>query len=253
MKTLPFPALLITVAVAIGIPNIAAAQAAPPATPPPPPGWIGSAGAGLSLTSGNSDTSTINAAYEVKRDYGGPFLFSSSGLLVWGKAQGELTSDRLALEGRVERKLNARTSLFGQTQYLSDSFKSIDYLVSPTFGVKRILFKNVRTELGVDAALGMVWEQNPGLELQTDGAVVASQQLAHKLTATTDFRQKVSALWKMDDFGDALYNFTTGISATITAATQLKLEFLDSYKTRPPVDIQKNDIALLVSFVYKFD
>jgi putative salt-induced outer membrane protein YdiY len=253
MKTLPFPALLITVAVAVGVPAIAFAQAIPPATPPPPPGWIGSAGAGLALTSGNSDTSTVNAAYEVKRDYGGPFLFSSSGLLVWGKAQGELTTDRLALEGRAERKLSARTSLFGQTQYLRDSFKAIDYLVSPTFGVKRILFKNTRTELGVDGAVGVVWEQNPGLELETDGAVVADQQLAHKLTATTDFRQKVSALWKMDDVGDALYTFTTGMAATVTTATQLKVEFLDSYKTRPPLNVQKNDLALLVSFVYKFD
>jgi len=253
MKALPLPALPLIVAALAGIPTIAFAQAAAPAPPPPPPGWIGSAGAGLALTSGNSDTSTVNAAYEVKRDTGSKFLFSSSGLLVWGKAQGELTSDRLALEGRIARKLTERTSLFAQTQYLRDSFKSIDYLVSPTVGVKRILFKDARTELGVDAAVGIVWEQNPGLELQTDGAVTGSQQLAHKLTATTDFREKVSALWKMDDFGDALYTFTTGIAATITGATQLKLEFLDTYKTRPPVDVQKNDIAVLVSFVYKFD
>lgn len=244
-----------TVATLIGIPTIAFAQApaVAPATPPPPPGWIGSAGAGLSLTDGNTDTRTVNAAYEVKRDTGSPFLFTSSGLLVWGKAQGELTTDRLAIEGRIARKLSERTSLFAQTQYLRDSFKSIDYLVSPTFGVKQILFKNVRTELGVDAGVGIVWEQNPGLELQTDGAVVASQQVAHKLTATTDFREKVSALWKMDDFGDALYTFTTGLAATVTKSTQLKVEFLDTYKTRPPFDVQKNDIALLVSFVYKFD
>lgn len=253
MKTLPFPALLITVAVLIGIPTVALAQAVPPATPPPPPGWIGSAGAGLSLTDGNTDTRTVNAAYEVKRDTGGAFLFSSSGLLVWGKAQGELTTDRLAIEGRVARKLSERTSLFAQTQYLRDSFKSIDYLVSPTFGVKRLLLKNARTEVGVDAAVGVVWEQNPGLELQTDGAVTSSQELAHKLTDTTDFREKVSALWKMDDFDDALYTFTTGLAASVTKATQIKVEFLDTYKTRPPADVQKNDIALLVSFVYKFD
>jgi putative salt-induced outer membrane protein YdiY len=253
MKALPLPALLISFAFLIAIPTIALAQTPAPAPPPPPPGWIGSAGAGLSLTDGNTDTKTVNAAYEVKRDTGSPFLFSSSGLLVWGKAQGELTTDRLAIEGRVARKLSERTSVFAQTQYLRDSFKSIDYLVSPTVGVRRILFKNVRTELAVDGAVGMVWEQNPGLERQTDGAVVGSQQLAHKLTETTDFREKVSALWKMDDFDDALYTFTTGLAATVTKATQLKVEFLDTYKTRPPVAVQKNDIALLVSFVYKFD
>jgi putative salt-induced outer membrane protein YdiY len=252
MKTRTLPASILTLLALAALPELARAQA--PATPPPPPGWAGSAGAGLALTSGNSDTSTINAAYELKRDTGGNIIFKSNGLLVRGKSQDALTSDRLALDGRLERKLSDRTSLFGQTQYLRDSFKAIDYLVSPTVGLSRLLVKDDRTELGVDAAVGVVWEQNPGLELQTDGAVTAGQQFARKLTATTELKEKAAALWKMDDFGDALYTFGIGIAATVTGATQLKVEFLDTYKAQPPVaTVQKNDIAVLVSFVYKFD
>jgi putative salt-induced outer membrane protein YdiY len=249
MKTLPLPALL-TLCAITWTPGVTDAQ---PATAPPP-GWAGSAGAGLALTSGNSDTSTVNAAYELKRDTGGNLVFRSNGLLVWGKSQGLQTSDRLTLDGRVERKISERTSLFGQTQYLRDAFKSIDYLVSPTIGISRMLLKDDRTELGVDVAAGVVWEQNPGLELQTDGALTAGQQFSRKLTATTELREKVAALWKMDDFADALYQFGVGIAASITAATQMKVEFLDTYKARPPLPtVQKNDIAVLVSFVYKFD
>lgn len=245
--TLPF---VLLVAALAAFPHSALAQD----PPPPPPGWTGSASAGLALTQGNSDTSTVNAAYELKRDTGGPFGLKSTGLLVWGKSEGELTNDRLALDGRLERKLNTRTALFGNVQYLRDSFKAIDYLVSPTVGVSRLLVKNDRTELGVDGGVGVVWEQNPDLELQTDGAVTAGQQFAHKLTATTELKQKLAALWKMDDFGDALYTFSAGIAASITAGTQLKVEFLDTYKTEPPfADVEKNDIAVLVSFVYKFD
>ena len=45
-----------------------------------------------------------------------------------------------------------------------------------------------------------------------------------------------------------------GLAASITAGTQMKIEFLDTYKSRPPLPgIQRNDIATLVSFVYKFD
>ena len=249
MKTSILPAFSLFLAI-LSIPTLSLAQ-----TPqPPPPGWTGSASAGLALTEGNSDTSTVNAAYELKRDTGSPVVLKSNGLLVWGKSEGELTSDRLALDGRVERRLTTRTSLFGQAQYLSDSFKAIDYLISPTVGVSQLLLKNDRTELGIDGAVGVVWEQNPGLELQTSGAVTAGQQFSHKLTATTELKQKVAALWEMDDFGDALYTFSTGIAASITAGTQLKVEFLDTYQTEPPfADVEKNDIAVLVSFVYKFD
>jgi putative salt-induced outer membrane protein YdiY len=221
---------------------------------PPPPGWTGSASAGYAMTAGNNDTSTINAAYDLKRETGSPYVFKSTALVLYGKTEDVETSDRLSIDGRLERKLNARTSLFGQTQYLQDQFKQIDYLVSPTVGINRILAKNDRTELNVDAGVGAVWEKNPGLELQTDGAVTAGQKFTHKLTTTTELTEKVAALWKMDDFGDALYVFGVGLAASVTAGTQIKIEFLDTYKAQPPSeDVQKNDIATLVSFVYKFD
>ncbi len=249
MKTVSIATFVI---LACAVPAATLAQT--PAPAPPPPGWTGSASAGLALTQGNSDTSTINAAYDVKRETGSPYVFKSNALLVYGKSEGELTSDRLAIGGRLERKLSERTALFGQVQYLRDSFKEIDYLISPTVGVSRIVLKNERSVLDIDGAVGLVWEQNPGLELQTDGAVSAGQHFAHKLTATTEFTQKLLALWKMDDFGDALYTFSAGLAANLTGGTQMKVEFLDTFKTEPPTpEVKQNDIAVLVSLVYKFD
>lgn len=249
MKQIP---LLLSVLVA-GITFTAAEAVAQTAPPPPPPGWAGSAGAGFAMTSGNSDTSSVNAAYDLKRDTGGPLVFRSSGLLLYGKSQDVLTSDRLSLDGRVERRLTERTSVFGQTQYLRDEFKSIDYLLAPTVGISHLLVKNDRSEFGVDGGVGGVWEKNAGLDTDLDGALTAGQKFSHKITATTEVIEKAAAIWKMDDFEDALYTFGAGLAASITAATQLKVEFLDTYKARPLPGVQKNDIATIVSFVYKFD
>jgi putative salt-induced outer membrane protein YdiY len=244
--------LLPTVLTLCLVPVLAPAQPADP--PPPPPGWTGSASAGYAMTAGNNDTSTINAAYDITRDTGSPYIFKSTALLLYGQAEDVTTSDRWSFDGRLERRLNTRTSVFGQAQYLRDEFKQIDYLVSPTVGINRILAKNDRTELNVDAGAGAVWEKNTGLELNTDGAVTAGQKFTHKLTATTELTQRVTALWKMDDFGDALYVFGAGLAASVTGGTQIKIEFLDTYKARPPADdVEKNDIATLVSFVYKFE
>ena len=250
---MPNPLTVISVVLALVV-LASPAAGQPPADPAPPPGWTGSASAGYAMTAGNNDTSTINVAYDLKRDSGSPYLFKSAALLLYGQTEDVKTSDRLSIDGRLERKLNTRTSLFGQTQYLRDEFKQIDYLVSPTVGINRILAKNDRTELNVDGGVGAVWEKNPDLELQTDGAVTAGQRFTHKLTATTELTQKLTALWKMDDFGDSLYVFGAGLAASVTAGTQIKIEFLDTYKAKPPSDdVQKNDIATLVSFVYKFD
>ena len=236
-------------------PTLPAAKAPPPPPPPPtePPGWTGSFGAGLALTDGNSDTSNINVAYDVKRDTGSPFLFRSAGLFIRGESEGELTTNRLAFVARVDRKLTEKTSLFGQVQYLRDEFKQIDYLVSPTGGVAQQLVKNDRTELAVDAGLGMVWEKNPGFELKTDGAVVAGQNFRYKLTTTSEFTERFSALWKMDDFNDGLYIFGVGLAANVSERTQLKAEFLETFKNKPPTAaVQKSDLAVLLSFVYKY-
>jgi hypothetical protein len=55
------------------------------------------------------------------------------------------------------------------------------------------------------------------------------------------------------DFDDALYVFGIGIAANISAQTQLKAELLDTFKNLPPTSaVQKNDLAVLVSFVYKY-
>ena len=238
------------IAALVALPNTGFAQT----PPPPPPGWAGSASAGLAMTQGNSDTSTVNVAFELKHDAGGPKVFKSSGLLVWSKAEETVTSDRLSLDGRVEHQLSTRTSLFVQTQYLRDTFKSIDHLFAPTVGVSRLLLKNTRTELAVDGAVGAVFEQNPGLDMHKDGALTAGQQLSHKLTATTELKEKIAALWQMDDFGDALYTFGAGLAASISTRTQLKVEFLDTFKAEPPLPgVEKNDIAVLLSFVYKFE
>ena len=243
----------------LSAPAFAQTIPAPPPPPPPaapgtpPPGWTGSFGAGLALTQGNSDTSTVNVAYDVRRDTGSNILFKSTGLYIRGESEGELTTDRLAFDARVDRKLNARTSLYGAVQYLSDEFKQIDYLVSPTVGIAQQLVKNDRTEFAVDTGVGMVWEKNPGLELKTDGALTAGQNFKHKLTATAELTQRASALWKMDDFDDGLYIFGLGLAANITAQTQLKAELLDTYKNKPPnADVKKNDVAVLLSFVYKY-
>ena len=244
-------AVLVPLAILVSLPTVASAQTPPP---PPPPGWIGSAGAGLALTQGNSDTSTVNLGYEVKRDTGSKILFGSTGLFIRGDAEGELTTNKLAFDGRVDRKLSDRTSIFGQAQYLRDSFKEIVFLISPTVGVSRLLVKNERTEFSVDGGVGGVWEKNTGLDTDLDAALVAGQKMAHKLTATTMLTERVAALWKMDDFDDALYTFGIGLAASITSATQLKVELLDSFKNKPPsASVKKNDVAVLVSFVYKID
>jgi putative salt-induced outer membrane protein YdiY len=220
--------------------------------PVEPKSWTLTTSAGLALTQGNRDTSTVNASYDLIYDPPGRNIVKSDALLIRGKTEGELTGSRLGVNIRDEFKLRDGMFVFGQNQYLRDEFKNIDYLLAPSFGVGRRFFDTEYTKLAFDAGAGGVWEKNPGDEVRSSGAVTAAEKLSQTLTATTTFTQSVTALWKTKEWDDSLYTFSFGVAASISARTQLKVEVLDVYKNRPPLEtIKKNDVAVLMALVYK--
>jgi putative salt-induced outer membrane protein YdiY len=234
---------------------IAGAQTPAPAPPPPetPPGWSGSAGFGFSLNRGNTSTTNLNVSFEATDDPKTRSVWKFKGLYLHGDNNGELAVDRLLLEGRNERTLTGRVYAFAQLQFLEDQFKDIDYLVAPSAGLGYKLIMLPMTTLSVDGGFGVKWEKNPGFDVRTSAVFTGSDKFEHKLSDTAAITQAFNALWKADDFGDALYTFTAGAAAALTTRTQLKIELLDTYATRPPtVTVKSNDVALLTALVYKF-
>ena len=241
---------LVCAALACSAPSMA--QAPPPATTPEPTVWTVSAGAGLALTSGNTDTSTVNASYEVIYDPQTRYLLRSNGLMIRGKNEGDLSADRVSLNVRSEFRLNERAYVFVENRFLRDRFKSIDYLTAPAGGLGYGVIETPETKMSIDVGLGRVWEKNANLGAKTSGSLTVGQSLAQMLTTTTSLTQSFSGLWKISDFGDALQIFGIGVSATVSSRTQLKIELLDTYKRKPPVvTVQKNDVAVLIAIVYK--
>lgn len=218
----------------------------------PPSRWTVAASAGLALTSGNSDTSTFNAAYDIVFDPANRHRVKSDALFLRGTTGGELSTSRFGVNVRDELQISPRAFVFAQNQYLRDAFKDIDYLVAPTAGAGYTLLERVAASLIVDGGVGGVWEKNTGFDVRGSGAMTAGEKLVVKLTETTTITQMFGTLWKLDDFEDGLYTFGAGLAAAMSTRTQLKVEVLDTFKNRPPLPtVQKNDVALLMAIVYK--
>jgi putative salt-induced outer membrane protein len=226
----------------------AAAQAPAPAHKV----WDVAASVGIAATSGNSDTSQFNAAYDLTYDPLTRNIFKSNALFLRGTTEGDVSAERFLFNVRNEYKINDRTYVFGNNLYLRDRFKSISYLDAVTGGVGYKLVASDRTKLDVDGGAGVVWEKNTALELTSSGAVTAGEKLQHQLTSTTTLTQSVTALWKTADFEDALYTFGAGIAVAVSSRTQLKFEVVDVFKNKPPAaDVKKNDVATVVAVVFK--
>lgn len=243
-------------AIALGslmLPSPILAQAPPAQPAPPAPALTGSVSAGLGVTSGNKDTTSFNASYELKYDPNSRNVVKSAGLFLYGKTDGELTSEQYGLSVRDEYAVTPRAFAFGEVRYLHDRFKGISYLLSPTAGVGYKVVDGKDTSLSVSAGLGGIWEKDYGLDLHTSGAASLDEKLSHNLSASAAVGQSFAALWNVSDFGDALYLFGVNLTATLVGNAQLKVELQDSYKARPPQPtLKSNDVTFLTGIVYKF-
>ncbi len=244
-------ALTVLATTVVAPPALAQAPAAP--APLPPPGWTGSIGAGMALTSGNTDTSTVNLGYDVLRDYGTDIVFTSTGLYLRGSSAGTSNVDRSGANARLEYKLSPRLAAFALATYARDSFKDIDYLLAPTTGLSYKVIATERTEWATDGSVGLVFEKNTDRDLNTDGALIAGETFTHAFNATTKFVHAASGLWKMRNFDDAFYTFQAGIVTAVATHLDLKAEFLNTYKARPTNPLlKKSDQSIVLSVVYKY-
>jgi len=224
-----------------------------PPEPATPPIWTGSAGFGLSLNRGNTETTNVNFTFDAVRDPKQKDIWKLQALYMRGDTNGELSADRLLMQVRYERSLNARLFVFGQLPYLRDHFKAIDYYFAPSGGLGYKLLATPRTTLSADGGLGVKWEKNPGFDVKTSAVVTSGDAFEFKLSPTSTITQSFKAVWDANDWGDALYTFAAGASAALTTRSQLKFEVLDAYASRPPTpDVKKNDVAVLMAVVYKF-
>ena len=85
----------------------------------------GSFGAGLAVTSGNSNTSNWNVSFKAKREPATGLILSADGLLIRGTKDGELSTDKSLLNSRSELRFANKSYVFVQTAYLRDTFGAL--------------------------------------------------------------------------------------------------------------------------------
>ena len=215
--------------------------------------WTSSIGAGLAVTSGNTDTQNYNFSLSTKYDPQTRIVFKADALLLRGSSDGETQVDRATAAARGEYALSERTFTFAEVSYLRDPFKDIDYLVAPVAGAGYRVIRSETRNLTVDAAAGVQVESNEVFGRSSSGALKAGEDFDWALSPTSKLTQKFTALWKMSDFGDALYHFDVGLATSVMTRIELKIAYAYDHKTRPPSPtIEKGDSALFAALLYKF-
>ena len=160
----------------------AVAQQAPPACAcpcpcpePPPPPLTGSLAAGLSITSGNTDTSAFNLSFDLTYDPKTRSLFKADAFYLRSTSGGVATTDKGAANLRYEYRVTDRVYAFAQLGYQRDRFKNVVYLFTPMVGGGYYVIKEKDLELTVDGSMGGAFEKDSGYDPNNSGAFSVGQ------------------------------------------------------------------------------
>ncbi len=236
----------------IAAPITARAQT-PPTPEPPPRVYTGNFGGGIALTNGNTSTRNFNLTGALVRDPKSKSIIKTAASYLRGTTSDVLSVDRTAINLRHEYTLSKQMFVFDQLDYVRDQFKEIVFFWAPTAGLGYKFINTDATLFILDGGGGGVLEKNPGINAGKSGSVTGDERFQRKLSSAATFTESLSAISKTNDFSDYLSNFTTGITTTVAGNVQLKVEFIDSYKNRPPnAGVKKNDTAFVTTVVLKY-
>lgn len=223
------------------------------APPPPPKPWATSIGAGVAITSGNTDTKNYNLSFATKYDRKTKFVFKADALYLRGDSNGVAQVDKATADARGEYSLSERTFAFGEVSYLRDPFKDVTYFVAPLAGAGYRLLRSDTRNLTVDGALGTVIESSSAAGRSSGGAAKAGENFDWALSPTSKVTQKLTGIWKTSDLNDALYHFDAGLTTRVAARAELTLAYVYDYKNKPAsATVKKGDSALFAALLFKF-
>jgi putative salt-induced outer membrane protein YdiY len=213
----------------------------------------GNFGAGLTLTGGNSSTRSFNLSFEVRVDPKAQNVMKANGLYLRTSSKAGTTADKLRLNFRDDYVLSKRISLYSDLAYLRDPFRNTEYLLNPQGGLGLRILDLKGTKLSVGFGAGAVWEKNRGIEVNSRGTLNANQSFSLKLSGSSRLTQSLTMMRKTRGVMDALYHFDTALITCVVKKIDVKIQFIDDYKSKTPAPtIKNNDTTLILSFLFKF-
>ena len=224
------------------------APAAPEA--PPKPEWESSAGLGVTLTKGNSDTLLFTADAKTVRKWERNELSLAAGA-GYGENDGTQNVGFAVGSAQFNHLFSDRFFVFGRVAAQNDAIADIDYRVALTAGAGYYIVKNERHEWSVEVGPGYLWEKKGGV---TDSypTLRIAEQSKHKITDRARIWQKVDFLPDLTDFANFILAAEVGVESDITKSLSLRVVLQDIYNNRPAVDRKKNDLKLVAGVAYKF-
>ncbi|HSH16577.1 MAG TPA: DUF481 domain-containing protein [Verrucomicrobiae bacterium] len=233
------------------------AQAQDAAKPEEAPKWSQSAGLGLTITEGNSDTVLVTASY------GGSKKWRQNEVSIglnggYGENEGEKNNEYVKAFGQYNWLFgdSQRWYGFGRLDAMYDAIADIDYRFNVAAGLGDYFLKegvndNTRFNLSLEVGPGFVMEKIGGQE-EEYATGYASEKFTWKISDRSRLWQSLDFSPQLDDLENHVTNFELGVASKLTEAMELRVVLTDTYRSEPAAGRDHNDLKVVASVNYTF-
>ncbi|NKF51415.1 DUF481 domain-containing protein [Shewanella sp. WXL01] len=216
--------------------------------------WAGEAELGATLTTGNTDTSSLKGRLGLKHELGNwenQYVLEA----LYKEDTDVVTAERYYGGIQGDYQINDNSYVFVNTNLEKDPFTGFDYTSKSAAGYGHKFVDNGTTLFKAEVGPGYIYQRlddesaiTEGVESKDSIVAHAVMNFSHKISDTSTFKQEFIADWgeKLDGRSE------TSITANIVGALAMKFAVVVRYNSKPVEGKKSTDTETNMTLLYAF-
>lgn len=211
-------------------------------------GWQGSVAFGYLETTGNSNTTTLNAkglAGYKSGDWQDAFLFQT----LKASQDGVLNAESTNLNAQTDYNLTSTNYLFGNVDYLRDVFSGYERRTSEVVGYGHRLLATDSQQLDLEVGGGARQTRYTDQTSDSEPVELVSGSYLWKFTKTSNFSENLTFI---HGASNTYSQSVTALTVNLAASFALSVSYTISHNSAVLPGFKNTDTITAISLVYSF-
>jgi len=224
--------------------------------------WRGLGGASLSVTSGNTSSTALllntDMARATERD-----KITLGGMINYAKSKNagvsQTTADKWAAAGQYDYNLTPQVYVFGKLGLEADRIVDLKLRTALAGGAGYHVINTKETTFDVFGGVGYITDKYRVAQTiagTTDttfsrATLLLGEESSHQLSPTVSAKQRLEVYPGLSGDKAVLVKFNAGLGVAMSSTLNLTVGLVDSYNSKPPAGLKKNDVGLFTGVSVK--
>jgi putative salt-induced outer membrane protein len=218
--------------------------------------WSGTGEAGLLMTTGNSETDSVNAKAGLKyekghllAEVGAAALYSSEETEIDGEKEDKVSAEKYNYNAKLGYKFDPVNYVFVNGDYEDDRFSGYDYRTTYSVGYGRKVIDNDTVKFDIEIGPGYRYDRLEGGETEDEAIVRGWTMFNYKFSDAVSFQQDLTVIAGSDNTNT---KSVSALKTQIIGALSMKMSYTVDHNSTVPADKDKTDTETALTLVYDF-